>query len=83
MATESRQPQPVTALTVNGRWEASQELAGLVGPTDPEEQFLAALKLFETGRVTTAKAAEMCGMASVDFLLAAERSHQPRPFTRV
>jgi hypothetical protein len=42
-----------------------------------ESQFLSALKLFEMGRVTTSQAAEMCGMASVDFLLAAERSNQP------
>ena len=42
-----------------------------------ESQFLLALKLFEMGRVTTSQAAGMCGMASVDFLLAAARTNAP------
>ena len=42
-----------------------------------ESQFLLALRLFEMGRVTTAQAAGMCGMASVDFLLAAARTNAP------
>jgi len=42
-----------------------------------ESQFLLTLKLFEMGRVTTEQAAKMCGMPSVDFLLAAERSNRP------
>jgi hypothetical protein len=42
-----------------------------------ESQFLLTLKLFEMGRVSTEQAASMCGMPSVDFLLAAERSNRP------
>ncbi len=48
---------------------------------EPDGQFLMAVKLFEMGRITTAQAAGMCGMASVDFILAAQRSNQPRTFT--
>jgi hypothetical protein len=45
--------------------------------TEVESQFLLALKLFEMGRVTTSQAAGMCGMPSVDFLLAAARTNPP------
>jgi hypothetical protein len=48
---------------------------------EPDGQFLMAVKLFEMGRVTTAQAAGMCGMESVDFILAAQRANQPRTFT--
>jgi hypothetical protein len=43
-----------------------------------DSQFLLTLKLFEMGRVSTSEAARMCGMASVDFLLAAERLNRPQ-----
>jgi hypothetical protein len=58
------------------------EESSVRGVGQPEEaeqregQFQSALKLFEMGQVTTAQAAGMCGMASVDFLLAAERANQ-------
>ncbi len=42
-----------------------------------DSQFLLTLKLFEMGRITTSQAARLCGMASVDFLLAAEKLNRP------
>ncbi len=42
-----------------------------------EAKFLLALKLFELGRLSAGKAAEMCGQNRVDFLLLAGRSGVP------
>jgi predicted HTH domain antitoxin len=42
-----------------------------------EAKFLLALKLFELGRLSSGKAAEMCGMNRLDFLLLAGRSGVP------
>jgi predicted HTH domain antitoxin len=42
-----------------------------------EAKFLLALKLFELGRLSSGKAAEMCGMNRVDFILLAGRSGVP------
>jgi hypothetical protein len=81
MATNAKEPKPVSELTVEGR--VSQDSMGYGRTSGADEQFLAALRLFETGRVTTSQAAAMCGMPSVDFLLAAERSNQPRSAARV
>jgi predicted HTH domain antitoxin len=36
-----------------------------------EARFLLALKLFEVGKVSSGRAAEICGMSRVQFLLAA------------
>jgi hypothetical protein len=47
------------------------------GQLERDSQFLLAVKLFEMGRITTSQAAGMCGMPSVDFLLAAERLNHP------
>jgi hypothetical protein len=62
--------------------EAPKVDAAQVEPADTrvesDGQFLMAVKLFEMGRVTTAQAAGMCGMESVDFILAAQRTNQPR-----
>ncbi|HEY0710775.1 MAG TPA: UPF0175 family protein [Polyangia bacterium] len=38
-----------------------------------EAKFLLAAKLFELGRLSSGKAAELCGLARVDFLLALPR----------
>lgn len=38
-----------------------------------ESQILLAFKYFQTGRLTSGQAAEMCGLNRVDFLLAAGR----------
>lgn len=40
-------------------------------------KFLLALKLFERGRISSGKAAEICGMGRVKFLLMAGRSGVP------
>ena len=42
-----------------------------------EAKFLLALKLFELGHLSSGKAAEMCGMNRVDFILLAGRSGVP------
>ncbi len=42
-----------------------------------EAKFLLALKLFELGRLSSGKAAELCGMNRVDFILLAGRSGVP------
>lgn len=42
-----------------------------------EAKFLLALKLFELGRVSSGRAAELCEMPRVEFLLLAGRSGVP------
>lgn len=42
-----------------------------------EAKFMLALKLFEVGRLSSAKAGLLCGMGRVEFLLAASRSGVP------
>ncbi len=42
-----------------------------------EAQFMLSLKLFEVGRLSSAKAARLCGMGRVEFLLAASRAGVP------
>lgn len=42
-----------------------------------EAKFLLALKLFELGRVSSGRAAEICEMPRIDFLLLAGRSGVP------
>lgn len=42
-----------------------------------EARFLLALKLFEVGRLSSGRAAEVCGLPRVDFLLAAGRAGTP------
>jgi predicted HTH domain antitoxin len=42
-----------------------------------EAKFLLALKLFELGRLSSGRAAELCGMNRVDFLLLAGRTGVP------
>ncbi len=42
-----------------------------------EAKFLLALKLFELGRLSAGKAAEMCGKNRIDFILLAGRSGIP------
>jgi predicted HTH domain antitoxin len=42
-----------------------------------EMKFFVALKLFELGRLSSGRAAELCGMPRVDFLLLAGRSGVP------
>jgi predicted HTH domain antitoxin len=42
-----------------------------------EAQFMLALKLFEVGRLSSGKAAKLCGMGRVEFLLAAGRVGVP------
>ncbi len=42
-----------------------------------EMRFFVALKLFELGRLSSGRAAELCGMPRVDFLLLAGRSGVP------
>jgi predicted HTH domain antitoxin len=42
-----------------------------------ETKFLLALKLFEVGRVSSGRAAEICGMARLDFLLLPGRMGAP------
>lgn len=42
-----------------------------------EAKFLLALKLFELGRMSSGRAADLCGMARLDFLLLAGRSRVP------
>ena len=42
-----------------------------------EARFLLALKLFELGRLSAGKAAEMCGQNRADFILLAGRSGVP------
>ena len=55
----------------------------LPSPTDSPEafaneaRFLLALKLFELGRISSGKAARLCGMGRVEFLLAASRAGVP------
>lgn len=39
-----------------------------------EAKFLLAVKLFELGRISSGKAAEMCGMKRVEFIFAAGRA---------
>lgn len=39
-----------------------------------EAKLLLALKLFELGRMSSGRAAEICGLPRIDFLLAAGRS---------
>jgi len=42
-----------------------------------EAKFLLALKLFELGRLSSGKAAELCEMSRVEFLLLAGRAGTP------
>jgi predicted HTH domain antitoxin len=42
-----------------------------------EARFLLAAKLFEMGRLSSGKAATLCGMGRVDFILAAGRAGVP------
>lgn len=42
-----------------------------------EAKLLAALKLFESGRISSGQAAELCGMPRLDFLLEAGRTGIP------
>lgn len=42
-----------------------------------EIKFFVALKLFELGRLSSSRAAELCGMPRVEFLLLAGRSGVP------
>lgn len=42
-----------------------------------EAKFFLALKLFERGRISSGRAAEICGMRRVEFLLMASRSGVP------
>ena len=42
-----------------------------------EAKFLLALKLFELGRISGGRAAELCGLPRVDFLLTAGRMGVP------
>jgi predicted HTH domain antitoxin len=42
-----------------------------------EASFLLALKLFEMDRVSSERAAEVCGLSRVEFLLAASRAGVP------
>lgn len=42
-----------------------------------EAKFLLALKLFERGRISSGRAAEICGMPRLDFLFLAGRSGVP------
>ena len=49
--------------------EASQTRDGF----EREAKFLLAAKLFELGRLSSGKAAELCGMGRVEFLLALPR----------
>lgn len=42
-----------------------------------EAKFLLALKLFELGRMSSGRAADLCGMSRLDFLLLAGRSGIP------
>lgn len=42
-----------------------------------EAKFMLALKLFEVGRLSSAKAAALCGQGRVEFLLAAGRAGVP------
>jgi predicted HTH domain antitoxin len=42
-----------------------------------EARFLLALKLFEQGRISSGKAAILCGLGRVEFLLAAGRNGVP------
>lgn len=39
-----------------------------------EAKFLLGLKLFEVGRLSSGKAAELCGVSRVEFLFAASRA---------
>jgi predicted HTH domain antitoxin len=42
-----------------------------------EAKFMLACKLFEVGRLSSAKAGQLCGMGRVEFLLAASRAGVP------
>ena len=42
-----------------------------------EARFLLALKLFELGKVSSGRAAEICSMSRVQFLLSAGRAEVP------
>lgn len=42
-----------------------------------EAKFLLALKLFELGRISSGKAAQVCGLNRIDFLLTAGRLGVP------
>jgi predicted HTH domain antitoxin len=42
-----------------------------------EAKFVVALRLFEQGRISSGRAAELCGLPRVDFLLAASRAGVP------
>ncbi|MTW19752.1 UPF0175 family protein [Allochromatium palmeri] len=58
-------------------------MAGLPSPAEltdgfaDEARFLLALKLFEQGRISSGKAAVLCGIGRVAFLLAASRAGVP------
>jgi predicted HTH domain antitoxin len=42
-----------------------------------DAKFFVALKLFELGRISSGRAAEICGVARIEFLLLAGRSGVP------
>lgn len=42
-----------------------------------EAKFMLAIKLFEVGRLSSAKAGQLCGMGRIEFLLAASRAGVP------
>ena len=69
--------RPMNTVSVSVPQSGSANSEGSAEDVERDSQFLLALKLFEMGRVTTTEAAGMCGMPSVDFLLAAARASQP------
>ncbi|MFB1512683.1 MAG: UPF0175 family protein, partial [Thiocapsa sp. C3-sup] len=54
-----------------------EQVAEWRGMRTDEARFLLALKLFEQGRISSGKAAVLCGMGRVAFLLAAGRAGVP------
>lgn len=54
-----------------------QPMNALLLELPDEAKFMLALKLFEVGRLSSAKAGLLCGMGRVEFLLAASRAGVP------
>jgi predicted HTH domain antitoxin len=67
----------MTKLTVEIPMEGLPSAVELGDDFADEARFLLALKLFEQGRISSGKAALLCGMGRVEFLLAAGRNGVP------
>ena len=67
----------MNTLTIELPMDGLPSAAELPANFSDEARFLLALKLFEQGRISSAKAGTLCDRGRVEFLLAASRAGLP------